>query len=102
MLENPAVAYQQLTKACDNSLMTPPPHIRARPPILQSIEFLLGVIFDARRAVYFRDHRLLAVADLHLGYAWSHRAQGQLMPVATKDSALDRLRALVTDYQPKQ
>ena len=71
-----------------------------RPPILQSLEFLLGVVFDARRAVYFREHELLAVADLHLGYAWTHRAQGQLMPVAPKDNALDRLRALIADYKP--
>src|SRR5215213_7897108 len=69
-------------------------------PILQSLEFLLGIVFDARRAVYFREHELLAVADLHLGYAWSHRAQGQLMPVAPKDNALDRLRALIADYKP--
>jgi putative SbcD/Mre11-related phosphoesterase len=75
--------------------------LQARPPILQSLEFLLGVVFDARRAVYFREHRLLAVADLHLGYAWTHRAQGQLMPVAAKDNALDRLGALILDYQPE-
>jgi putative SbcD/Mre11-related phosphoesterase len=72
----------------------------ARPPILQSLEFLLGMVFDARRAVYFREHRLLAVADLHLGYAWTHRAQGQLMPVTPKDNALDRLKALIADYDP--
>jgi putative SbcD/Mre11-related phosphoesterase len=73
-----------------------------RPPILQSLEFLLGVVFDARRAVYFREHELLAVADLHLGYAWSHRAQGQLMPVAPQDNALTRLGALVLDYKPRK
>jgi uncharacterized protein len=71
-----------------------------RPPILQSLEFLLGIVFDARRAVYFRDHNLLAVADLHLGYAWTHRAQGQLMPVAPKDNALERLAAVLADYKP--
>lgn len=71
-----------------------------RPPILQSLEFLLGIVFDARRAVYFREHDLLAVADLHLGYAWTHRAQGQLMPIGQKDSALDRLAALLSDYKP--
>ena len=71
-----------------------------RPPMLQSLEFLLGIVFDARRAVYVREHELLAVADLHLGYAWTHRAQGQLMPVAPKDNALDRLRALISDYKP--
>jgi hypothetical protein len=74
--------------------------LEARPPILQSVEFLLGIVFDARRAIYFREHDLLAVADLHLGYAWTHRAQGQLMPVRQKDSALDRLAALLSDYNP--
>jgi DNA ligase-associated metallophosphoesterase len=73
-----------------------------RSPILRSLEFLLGIVFDSRRAVYFRDERLLAVADLHLGYAWTHRAQGQLMPVASKDNALDRLRALLSDYKPQR
>jgi hypothetical protein len=73
-----------------------------RPPLLQSLEFLLGVVFDSRRAVYFREHNLLAVADLHLGYAWSHRAQGQLMPVASKDNVLDRLAALIADYNPQR
>ena len=72
----------------------------ARPPILQSLEFLLGMVFDARRAVYFREHQLLAVADLHLGYAWTHRAQGQLMPVAPKDNALERLKTLISEYDP--
>jgi hypothetical protein len=74
----------------------------ARPHLLQSLEFLLGIVFDSRRAVYFREQRLLAVADLHLGYAWSHRAQGQLMPVASKDNVLDRLSALVADYNPQR
>jgi hypothetical protein len=74
----------------------------ARPPLLQSLEFLLGIVFDSRRAVYFREQGLLAVADLHLGYAWSHRAQGQLMPVAPKDNVLDRLKALIGDYNPQR
>src|SRR5438132_1492813 len=71
-----------------------------RSPILQSVEFLVGVVFDARRAVYFREHDLLAIADLHLGYAWAHRAEGQLLPVSKADDALTRLRALVDDYKP--
>jgi len=74
----------------------------SHPPILQSLEFLLGIVFDARRAIYFREQNLLAVADLHLGYAWTHRAQGQLLPVAPKDNALDRLRALLAAYRPKR
>lgn len=71
-------------------------------PTLQSLEFLLGVTFDARRAVYFAAENLLAVADLHLGYAWSHRAHGQLLPVGQKDNALQRLRDLLVDYKPSR
>jgi putative SbcD/Mre11-related phosphoesterase len=74
----------------------------ARPPILRSIEFLLGVTFDARRAVFFQEQKILAVADLHLGYAWSHRAQGQMLPVAPVDDTLVRLRELIHDYAPER
>ena len=44
---------------------------------------------------------MLAVADLHLGYAWSHRANGQLLPVTPRDETLIRLKSLLADYQPK-
>ncbi len=71
-------------------------------PVLRSVEFLLGINFDARRAVYFQKEKILAIADLHLGYAWSHRAQGQLMPISAKDDALSRLAQLLDDYQPKR
>jgi metallophosphoesterase superfamily enzyme len=45
---------------------------------------------------------LLAVADLHLGYAWAHRHAGQLMPITARDTTPDRLRALVDDYKPER
>jgi putative SbcD/Mre11-related phosphoesterase len=70
------------------------------PPSSRALEFLPGILFDSRRALYFREHRLLAVADLHLGYAWSHRAQGQMLPVAAGDDALQRLKELVAEYRP--
>jgi putative SbcD/Mre11-related phosphoesterase len=69
-------------------------------PVLRSVEFLLGINFDARRALYFQKERILAIADLHLGYAWTHRAQGQLMPIGAKDDALQRLEDLLEDYKP--
>jgi putative SbcD/Mre11-related phosphoesterase len=75
----------------------------AAPPVfLRSVEFLLGVVFDARRAVYFREEKLLAVADLHLGYAWTHRAQGQLLPISGRDDSLARLGLLLEEYQPER
>jgi len=72
----------------------------SKPPLLRSIEFVLGIVFDARRALFFPTDGLLAVADLHLGYAWAQRTQGQLMPIAPKDDALKRLAELVADYKP--
>ena len=33
------------------------------------------------RAVWLAEPKVLIVADLHLGYAWAHRADGQLLPV---------------------
>lgn len=73
-----------------------------RLPKLQSIEFLLGVNFDARRAVYFQSESILALADLHLGYSWAHRAQGQMLPVSPKDDTLARIQQLLDDYQPQR
>ena len=61
-----------------------------------------GLWLDARRAVWLPEHGVLAVADLHLGYAWAHRAQGNLLPVAADDGTIRRLRELVDDYQPRE
>ena len=68
---------------------------------MSPVEFVPGIDFDARRALYFQNEQILAIADLHLGYAWTHRAYGQLMPLA-KDDALARFESLLNDYQPKQ
>ncbi|MHA3773566.1 metallophosphoesterase [Verrucomicrobiota bacterium sgz303538] len=61
-----------------------------------------GIILDARRAVWLEETETLAVADLHLGYAWAHRHSGQLMPVSAREDTLPRLAELVTDYQPRE
>jgi len=55
---------------------------------------------DARRALWLPEARLLAIADLHLGYAWAHRHAGQLMPISARDTTAERLRALIDDYAP--
>lgn len=60
-----------------------------------------GLILDARRAVYLAEQRVLAVADLHFGYAWTHRARGQIFPVPPMDETSNRLLALIDDYQPE-
>src|SRR5688572_13163401 len=65
-------------------------------------EFAPGMWLDARRALWLPEARLLAVADLHLGYAWAHRHAGQLMPITARDTTPERLRALVDDYKPER
>jgi uncharacterized protein len=61
-----------------------------------------GIWLDARRALWLSDSRVLAVADLHLGYAWAHRHGGQLMPISMPDDTSERLLALQQIYQPEQ
>lgn len=59
-----------------------------------------GVWLDARRAIWLEGERVLAVADLHLGYAWAHRHSGNLLPVSAREDTVERLSALVADYAP--
>lgn len=66
------------------------------------LELSPGLWLDARRAVWLEEERALLVADLHLGYAWSHRQQGNLLPIAGTEDTLDRLQALAAEYQPSE
>ena len=61
-----------------------------------------GVWLDSRRSLWLAAERLLVVADLHWGYAASHHARGNLLPAWGDDELEQRLRALVTDYQPAE
>lgn len=61
-----------------------------------------GLWLDARRAVFLAETRTLAVADLHLGYAWTHRASGNLLPVGAPEDTVDRLKQLIADYAPEE
>ena len=65
------------------------------------LEILPGVWLDYRRAAYLEREKILAVADLHLGYAWAHRYHGQLLPVHPPGALLARLSDLCSYYQPK-
>jgi uncharacterized protein len=60
-----------------------------------------GIWLDARRALWLDAARVLAVADLHLGYAWAHRHGGQLMPLSMPDDTAERLVALQQTYKPE-
>jgi hypothetical protein len=72
--------------------------------MIGSAQFKLagGVVLDARRAMWFESERVLAVADLHLGYAWAHRLSGQLMPITPANDTLERLTELQRDYEPDE
>jgi metallophosphoesterase superfamily enzyme len=63
-------------------------------------QVLPEVWLDARRAVWLERPRLLVVADLHWGYAASHRAEGNLLPLWGDDDIAARLRTLLADYEP--
>lgn len=65
------------------------------------LELSPGVVLDARRAVFLEAERLLAIADLHLGYAWAHRHRGQLLPVSVPDDTAERLEVLISEYHPE-
>ncbi|MCI0746722.1 MAG: metallophosphoesterase [Verrucomicrobia subdivision 3 bacterium] len=66
------------------------------------LEVAPGLWLDARRAVWLERSRTLAVADLHIGYAWAHRCGGQLLPINVPDNTTARLAALQRDYCPNQ
>jgi putative SbcD/Mre11-related phosphoesterase len=61
-----------------------------------------GFTLDSRRAAWFPRERVLAVADLHLGYAWAHRLSGQLMPITPTNDTRERLVELQHDYEPDE
>lgn len=59
-----------------------------------------GIWVDARRAIWFEDLSILAVADLHIGYNWAQRHQGQMLPLHQADDTVGRLRELCVFYKP--
>src|SRR5678815_3219562 len=42
--------------------------------------------------------RTLVVADLHCGYVWAQRQNGQLLPLSASDDTAERSLALAEDY----
>jgi len=65
-----------------------------------SAEILPGLHLDSRRALWLPASRLLVVADLHWGYATTHRARGNLLPMWGDDELATTLHTLIADYQP--
>lgn len=61
-----------------------------------------GLLFDARLALFLEATRSLVVADLHWGYAESHRAAGNLLPAWGDDTLEATLNSLLADYAPAE
>ena len=53
-------------------------------------------------ALWWPAHRVLFIADLHLGKAATYRALGQPVPSGTTEENLRRLSQLLLHYQPAQ
>lgn len=66
------------------------------------LELRPDVWLDARRAVYLEAEKTLALADLHLGYAWAQRAAGNLLPLGAVDEWAPALAGLIDDYAPRR
>lgn len=66
------------------------------------VEVLPDAWLDHRRALWLPTPRALVVADLHWGYAASHRATGNLLPRWGDEQLAATLDALATDYAPAE
>jgi putative SbcD/Mre11-related phosphoesterase len=66
------------------------------------IELFPGIVADGRRALWFKQSQTLVLSDLHLGYAWSHRKLGQLLPLCGDDQILDTFRSLIEEFRPRK
>lgn len=64
------------------------------------MEIAPGLWADHRRCVFLEREGVLAVSDLHLGYAWAHRFSGQMMPLQP-DGVRERLLELCENYKPR-
>lgn len=65
-------------------------------------EILPEVWFDSRLALWLARERILVIADVHWGYAASHRARGNLLPWWGDEEIEQRLDLLVSDYAPAE
>jgi uncharacterized protein len=65
-------------------------------------EVLPGIWLDARRALYIAPLGALVLADLHWGYAASHRAIGNLLPSWGDAEIAATLHTLIVDYSPRE
>ena len=69
---------------------------------LSHTEVRPGIWLDSRLALWLAAERILVVADLHWGYAASHRARGNLLPLWGDQDVNARLTSLIADYDPTE
>ncbi|MDP3899147.1 MAG: ligase-associated DNA damage response endonuclease PdeM [Mesorhizobium sp.] len=55
---------------------------------------------DRRGALFFADHRMLVVSDLHLEKGSSYARRGVFLPPYDTAATLDRLEAVIADHRP--
>jgi metallophosphoesterase superfamily enzyme len=67
---------------------------------LLDAEIRPGWRLSAERSLYFAEERTLVVADIHWGYADSHRRVGNLLPLWGDEQIARRLQRLLSHYRP--
>jgi metallophosphoesterase superfamily enzyme len=67
---------------------------------LLDVEIRPGWRLSAERSLYFAEERTLAIADIHWGYADSHRRVGNLLPLWGDEQLARRLQRLLSHYRP--
>jgi uncharacterized protein len=65
-------------------------------------EIAPGVLLDADLALWFQEPRCLVIADIHWGYALTHRRRGHLFPEWGNDEIAGRIGRLIEFYQPQE
>jgi putative SbcD/Mre11-related phosphoesterase len=72
------------------------------PPDLFHVQIQPGWWLSGDRTLYLEEERVLVIADIHWGYAHSHRVIGNLLPLWGNDAIAERLRCLVNHYRPER
>jgi metallophosphoesterase superfamily enzyme len=71
------------------------------PPDLLHVEIQPGWWLSGERTLYLEQERALVVADIHWGYAQSHRRAGNLLPLWGNEATAERLRRAARHYEPR-
>ena len=71
------------------------------PPDLLHVEIQHGWWLSGDRTLFLEEERALVVADIHWGYAESHRRAGNLLPLWGNEATAERLRRVVRHYEPR-